>query len=516
MKHDVPLRVRLLTSGSGSPAVTLDRAGTIMRINDAFVELCSLFGVDDVEPGGDLTEVFPPPHGTAMVEAVERAWRGEIDFAVTEWPDREGGRIYETLFLVWEGDSEDQDLLHLVFRDNTEIHHTERKMERLAGRFQAVLESSVDLNSSIQQPDSVYQATMDKLAGAIEFDTGTIQLLEGDVLRVVAHRGFGDTAILDSLRFPLDDRFPNVRVVRSKQPLALADIRHDFSHFLTDKDQYGSGHIRSWMGVPVIDRGEVWGMVTLDRKRVRPFEGDDIELATAIANHAGVAISNARLYGGLQRAHAIQQTLMQELHHRVKNNMQLISSLLNIREGSLDSRTREILADIRMRILTLAAVHESLYQSPELDTVALSDYMERIIREIDSGYTPGAYGVVLRSEVSKSLLIHVDQAIPLGMIVSELLLNSVKHAFPQDALTAVTYGTAEIFVTITPGEAGLEVEVRDNGRGMPDNGPSGDSFGMVLVYTLAEQLEASVALMPGDSKSIFGSGTVWRLEVPIQ
>ncbi len=516
MNRDVPFRVRLAASGKGSPTCTIDRCGTIIQINEAFVGMCNHFGIGDVASGRELGSLFADFRGTALLDAIEQGWHREIDYAVTNWPDEEGERVYEILFLLWEGDGDEQDMLHMVFRDSTEIYRTERKMERLAGRFQAVLESSVDLNSSIQAAESVYQTTMDKLAGAIDFDTGTIQLLEENVLRVVAHRGFSDTTVLDSLRFPLDERFPNVRVVRSKQPLALADIRHDFSHFLTDKDQYGSGHIRSWMGVPIIDRGEVWGMVTLDRKEIRPFEGDDIELATAIANHAGVAISNARLYEGLQRANTIQQTLMQELHHRVKNNMQLISSLLNIREEHLDGRTREILTDIRMRILALAAVHESLYQSPELDMVNPADYVERIIREIDGGYTPGAQGIVLRAEVAKSLRIHVDEAIPLGMIISELLLNSVKHAFPSEKLEQVPYGTAEVDVLISTRTTGLHVEVRDNGRGMPAEGVSRDSFGMVLIYTLAEQLQTSIGRTAGEVPSVFGEGTIWRIDIPLR
>jgi two-component sensor histidine kinase len=373
----------------------------------------------------------------------------------------------------------------------------------------------VDLNTSISDIEEIYHQIVEKLAAAIEFDTGTIQLLEGDVLHVVAQHGFERSPAVQELRFPLDNRFPNARVVQTKLPLALADIRNDFPHFFLEDGDYLSGAIRSWLGVPIIDRGEVWGMVTLDRNRVDPFSPEDIELATAIANHSGVAISNARLYEGLQRANAIQTTLMQELHHRVKNNMQLISSLISIRSAGFGSETQELLGEIRTRILALAAVHESLYRSPDLDIIDLADYLSRVIEEIEMGYRPGAQGVALRTVVSDEIRLHIDQAIPLGLLVSELVLNAVKHAFPPESLGKEPAGTAEITLAACRTEdGGLDLSVEDNGIGPGEiDVAEHDSFGMVLIRTLCEQLDAEITLGEGESASVFGSGTRWKLHI---
>ena len=379
-------------------------------------------------------------------------------------------RYFDIVFCTAAGEQDDDDLLHLTFRDVSAIHETEKRVSGLASRFQAVLESSVDLNASIMEPETIYRTTMEKLRAAIAADTGTIQLLEGEMLRVVAHFGFDSNAILDTLRFPLDERFPNVRVIGSKQALALPIFVTISRTFLTEKGQFESGHIRSWLGVPIIDRGEVWGMVTLDRKAVDPFDGEDIELAGAIANHAGVAISNSRLYGGLQRANTIQTTLMQELHHRVKNNMQLVSSLISIRSEHLSGETREILGEIRMRILSLAAVHESVYQSPDLDVIELYDYLERVVQEIEVGYTPRARGIELSLNIDAAIRVHIDVAIPLGLIVGELVLNAVKHAFPGygEAESALHGAWVKISAHTNGGESGeLQVDVEDNGSGMP-------------------------------------------------
>jgi len=505
------IELSLAATGTNTPLCVIDEDNVIVHSNAAFRTIVFDMTGGDGNPGDKVLRCFP--HGSAAIweDLFRKGRSGEITDATFRCRCRSGPKVYSVVFLA----SRDRGTLNLMFRDISEIHQAERRITRLASRFQAVLESSVDLNTSISDPEEIYHRLVEKLAAAIEFDTGTIQLLEGDTLHVVAQHGFEESPAVEELRFPLDNRFPNVRVVQTKRPLALADIRNDFPHFFLEEGEYVSGQIRSWLGVPIIDRGEVWGMVTLDRNRVDPFSADDIELATAIANHAGVAISNARLYAGLQRANAIQTTLMQELHHRVKNNMQLISSLISIRSGGFGRETQELLGEIRTRILALAAVHESLYRSPDLDIIDLADYLPRVIEEIEMGYRPGARGIAVRTTVAGEIRLHIDQAIPLGLLVSELVLNGVKHAFPADRLAVQPAGTAEISLAARQRAPGvLELSVSDNGIGLgaTDTAES-DSFGMVLIRTLCEQLDAEITHGDGDRRSVFGPGTQWKLHI---
>jgi two-component sensor histidine kinase len=508
----------IISSSGNSPECTVDRDTHLVYLNAAFLQMIGEFGATGAGVGDSLIELFPDGNRELMARLVEQGASGEINHAVIHCRCPSRLAYIDVVFRTAPGEREEDDLLQITFRDISTPHETEQRISGLAGRLQAVLESSVDLNASIMEPETIYRTTMDKISAAIPADTGTIQLLEGDMLRVVAHFGFDSNAILDSLRFPLDERFPNVRVIRSKRALALADIRHDFPHFLTEQGQFESGHIRSWLGVPIIDRGEVWGMVTLDRKVVDPFDSEDIELAGAIANHAGVAISNSRLYAGLQRANTIQTTLMQELHHRVKNNMQLVSSLISIRSEHLSGETREILGEIRMRILSLAAVHESLYQSPDLDIIELQDYLDRVVQEVEVGYAPRARGIELELDIEAAIRVHIDVAIPLGLIVSELVLNAVKHAFPGygEGRPAIQEAWVRIGARLSGARSGeLQIDVEDNGAGMPDTERvHSTSFGMVLIRTLGEQLGATVRCNVGTERSVHGSGTRWALTVP--
>jgi two-component sensor histidine kinase len=334
------------------------------------------------------------------------------------------------------------------------------------------------------------------------FDTATVQILEGDSLRVVASTGFSENSPVSQMVFPLTERFPNYRVVTSGRALALGDIRTDFPHFVADRDDFDSGHIRSWLGVPLIDRGTVIGMVTLDRTEVHPFQSDDVEIAAALAHHAAVAITNARLYKQLQDANQNQDTLLRELHHRVKNNMQLVSSLLNVRIGTIeDESVRTILAEIRTQIGSLATVHDSLYRSPTLEHVELDGYIGAVVRDIEEGYLPGGRGIEIAFASEFDARIHIDKAIPLGLLVSELVLNAVKHAYPDPS-------GGRISITVARGddESTALVKVADDGVGLPDD--VADGFGMILIQSLTAQINGTTTV---DGPP----GTTWRVSVPL-
>lgn len=513
----------LLEANRGSAVGSLDSEGYIVYANAAFSALCrEIAGGTNAE--GDTVGAIGSRFVDSIPERDKNLWRqtithgitGAVQSAVLIWHTSTGDRYLEVSFTPVEFDLvEEGAQVFLTIRDVTGLYQTERRVTQLASRFQAVLESSVDLNASIQDPQEIYRAMRDKLTAAIDFDTGTIQILDGDYLRVVEHFGFAVPEALDTLRFPLDQRFPNARVVTGMRSLALADIRNDFPHFLTEEGQYESGQIRSWLGVPIIDRGEVWGMVTLDRNRVDPFDSEDIELATAIANHAGVAISNSRLFAGLERANAIQSTLTRELHHRVKNNMQLVSSLIAIREEHADAATRELLSEVRSKIVALAAVHESLYVSPTLDSIELRDYLRRVADEIDFSRDPQTRAVGVQIDILESIRIHIDTAIPLGLILSELLLNAIKHAFPSPSdIGGDTPIVRIVGERSSEDPPSIRLQVIDNGVGIEVKSLPTDSFGMIVIRTLADQIGATIAHEKSSTISSFGPGTVWNVTIP--
>jgi PAS domain S-box-containing protein len=186
-----------------------------------------------------------------------------------------------------------------------------------------------------------------------------------------------------------------------------------------------------------------------------------------------------------------KEVLLKEIHHRVKNNLQVISSLLKLQSRQVgDERYAEMLNESQNRLKTIALIHEKLYQSEDLARIDFAGYIKSLVRGLFSAYRVEAGRIALRTEV-ENIRLGVDYAMPCGLIINELLSNSLKHAFPQGK-------RGEIKIAIRPiAENQVEFVVSDNGVGIPENldFKNTESLGLRLVTLLAEhQLEGEIKL----------------------
>jgi two-component sensor histidine kinase len=194
-----------------------------------------------------------------------------------------------------------------------------------------------------------------------------------------------------------------------------------------------------------------------------------------------------------------KETLLQEIHHRVKNNLQVISSLINFQLRKLGpGSSREALQECQTRVQAIALIHEKLYQSRDYSRVPFSEYARGLAASVfhATGVSPGA--VKLEVEVGQVALA-VDKAIPCGLILNELITNALKHAFPQERA-----GTVRVEVDQAPA-GGVRLAVKDNGVGLPKDLDirQADTLGMQLVCTLAEQLAAKLEVSRTDAGTTF-------------
>ncbi len=182
-----------------------------------------------------------------------------------------------------------------------------------------------------------------------------------------------------------------------------------------------------------------------------------------------------------------KEVLLQEIHHRVKNNLQIISSLLNLQSHYIkDKKYAEMLKKSQNRIKSMVLIHEKLYQSENLAYINANDYINLLVQTVARSYE--ATDIVLTVNV-EDISLTVGHAIPCGLIINELVSNAIQHAFPD--------GRGEIITTLRFVGDTIQLKVSDNGIGMPDHIDfrTTDSLGLHLVTLLAEgQLDGEITL----------------------
>jgi PAS domain S-box-containing protein len=186
----------------------------------------------------------------------------------------------------------------------------------------------------------------------------------------------------------------------------------------------------------------------------------------------------------LERALKEKEALLKEVHHRAKNNLQIISSILNLQsKKSDDKRVLTILSESKNSIQSLALVHECLYKSNDFSKVSLNDYFDRFCYHFKNTMLTSS-NIQLKVEMREVISANMDKAITCGLILNELLTNAYKHAFPT--------GEGEIRVDLYKVEDKVTIKVEDNGIGIKKEVlEDRSSFGFDLIDVLCEQLDGA-------------------------
>jgi len=183
-----------------------------------------------------------------------------------------------------------------------------------------------------------------------------------------------------------------------------------------------------------------------------------------------------------------RELLLHETHHRVKNNLQMISSLLNLQSKYVeDKKVYEVLQNGRNRVQSMAILHKSLYTGDNLDMVNIQIYFERLINNILNSYNKTEDEIQLNIQ-AKNIFMNVETLIPVGLIINELATNSLKHAFPHGNIEK-----PQITVSMQESKENYTISVKDNGIGMNNISENDiESFGKKLIKLLCNKLKASI------------------------
>ncbi len=209
---------------------------------------------------------------------------------------------------------------------NARLYEAEQERRYVA----ETLRQASTVFSSTLELNEVLGLILQQLRRVIPYDSASVQRLQDGNLEVVACQEFEKPEKVMGLIFPLDSKFPNRHVLATRAPLAIEDVVQDYPHFGNESDTYESGHIRSWLGVPLMVKDEVIGMISVDRAEVQPYTAEEAELAVAFANQAAVAIENARLYEGAQQELAERRKVEEALRRRAEELAALQATVLEI------------------------------------------------------------------------------------------------------------------------------------------------------------------------------------------
>lgn len=200
----------------------------------------------------------------------------------------------------------------------------------------------------------------------------------------------------------------------------------------------------------------------------------------------------------IQKSLKEKETLIREVHHRVKNNMQVITSLLKLQAQKIqDKELRKPFEESEQRIRAMALVHERLYQKEDLSGINFSDYIHHIIRELKAVYSIDVRKIAVKINV-EDIVLEVDSAIPCGLIINELITNCFKYAFPGDR-------TGEVVVSFTKEGNTYRLSIRDNGVGLPAGFDyrQTSTLGMEIVNVLTKQLLGTLNVRSDGGTEVF-------------
>lgn len=277
-------------------------------------------------------------------------------------------------------------------------------------------------------------------------------------------------------------------VLEEQQPICIQRSRPGTNPIIASRmEKLG---IKSMLILPLAIGDKVFGLIRLHNSSTEKFfNNSEIQLTRALADQAAVAIEHTRLYRHVQKSLAEKEVLLREIHHRVKNNLQIITSLFSLQARKYgDSQLQNLLRESHNRIRAMALVHEKLYRSENLDCIDLEDYIVGLCDQILKSYSDIASGINLQVQSDKKLFLNIDTSITLGLVINEIVTNAIQHAFQHQP-------HGKILITLSQlGKPGYFLSIKDNGCGMPHNidKQNPETLGLLLVTSLVTQLGGKI------------------------
>ena len=404
--------------------------------------------------------------------------------------------IYDRAFVVRDNDNNRIRIIGAM-QDIT----TFKEREQRSRKFQNVV-SRLATDHSLLQKD-----ILDALGEVLQISADTLNvervnlwLLEDHKLRCIFSYDEGQ---LNSMRGNIIMQQDNPTYFNYINEQRIIAAQHPYHHeaFSELTDSYlKPNNIKSVLDTSVLSYGSTQAVVCHESvTRQRNWEGDEVSFAGAVTDKIAQLLAHQekkKRDQELRKSLKEKETLLAEVHHRVKNNLAVVSGMIQLQAfEEKDEDLRAKLFDSLARIQTMAAIHELLYKSNSFSNLRLDENIKKLVSNItDTFQSADSIEISFNLEAIK---INVNQAIPCSLIINEVVTNALKHAFED---------TGTIRIELTEQKNHILLAITDNGKGLPDNYENlihKGSLGFKLVDTLSKQLSAVYQFISGANGTAF-------------
>lgn len=377
-----------------------------------------------------------------------------------------------------------------AIRDITEIEESRRKINRELAINKSLANIYAPLVSPSSTIEDVGQVILEEAKKLTESPYGFVSMIDQSRTDNFKQSLTINAPDSENLILHLTDNNKNtsaglLNYLRSKKPILTNSPDEDPFY-----EEIPPDHVKlvKLLSMPVFLGEDLVGQITL-ANATRDYTKDDLDAIERLAVFYALAIQNKRTEQEIKESLKDKELLLREVHHRVKNNMQIISSLLNLQMQQVNEEKAEnVLKESQGRVKSMSMVHENLYQSPSFTKIDFKDYIEKLVTDIFYSYgIPSCSNIKIKMDID-DIQIGIDTAIPCGLIINELVTNSVKYAFPE--------GEGTLNIELKTHSDFIELVIADNGIGLPDDIDfrNTDSLGLQLVNNLVGQIEGEITL----------------------
>lgn len=482
--------LRLLSAAiecSPSSIMINDIAGRVVYVNAKFT---AVTGYTSQEAVGQSTSILKSANVSSedlrsMIKTVTmgRDWHGDIRFR------RKSGEEYWAAARVAPIQDSRGLATHFVYtsEDITERKLAENQILLNERRLESLLRISEHKAENIQELldfalDEAITLTGSKIGYIYHYDEQNCQF----ILNTWSNGVMKECTITNpETKYDLDKTGIWGEAVRQRKSIIINNFEAD--HPL--KKGYPAGHtpLKSFLTIPVFELDRIVAVVGVANKD-KDYEHSDVLQLTLLMNSVWGFVERKRAEEKLSASLREKEILLKEIHHRVKNNLQIISSLLSLQSPKINEmNAAQMLKESRDRVRSIALIHEKMYQTNDLSMIDFGEYTRSLTDYLIHSYSIGPGTVTIDVE-GDNINMSPDKAVPCGLIISELVSNCFKHAFPEGR-------TGKVKIGLRHGEI-MTVSVSDDGVGLPEDFrlENTTSMGIQLVTMLAEQLEGSVAV----------------------